>query len=122
MKKAIIGLYRHDPRAADGAGASRIVKRIELDVPFDELTRGKKWKQLIEEKAREEGFDVLSVNVVHSQADLDVNIIVTVDKKPTAFGEKRKPKTRGGRPVEGPVKTGKTMAAKRRAAREAPRR
>lgn len=122
MKKAIIGLYRHDPRAADGAGASRLVKRIELDVPFEELTRKKKWKHLIEEKARAEGFDVLSVNLVHSQADLDVNIIVSIDKKPPGFGEKRKPKTRGGRPIEGPVKTGKTMAAKRRSARETPQR
>ncbi len=98
------------------------MKRIELDVPFAEMTRRKKWKQTVEEKAREEGFEVLSVNAVHSQADLDVNIIVTVDQKPPGFGERRKAKTRGGRPVDGPIKTGKTMAAKRRAAREIPRR
>lgn len=120
--KAIIGLYRHDPKAAGGKGQSTLVEKIELEQPLAELIRQKKWKQVVEAKVREKGFDVLSVNVVHSGADLDVNIVVTVDKKPPRFGEKKKAVTRGGNAVEGPVKAGKTMAAKRRAAREAPRR
>ncbi len=122
MKKTILGLYQHNPRGSGGEGESKLLKRIEMPVPINEFIRRKKWKQEVEATVREEGFDVLAVNVVHSGGDLDVNIVVTIDKKPPRFGEKKKAVTRGGQPVGQPVKrTSKTMAAKRRSARETPR-
>jgi hypothetical protein len=118
MTKAIIGLYRHDERTK----TSRLVERIELGEDFAALTRRKTWKAEVTKAVADRGFEVVSIGLVHSGADLDVNIVVSIAQRPPAFGERRKPVTRGGRPVEGPVKTGKTMAAKRRAAKEAPRR
>jgi len=121
-QKTVIGIYRHDAAAKDGEGASRMVERVEIDIPVDEFTRKKGWKDRVREEAAKRGFNVLAVSAVHSGADLDVNITMTVDKKPTSFGQRRRAVTRGGRPVDGPIKTGKTMAAKRRAARETPER
>jgi len=118
MKKAIIGLYRHDERTK----TSRLVERIEMDEEFETLTRKNTWKEDVKMVVHDHGFEVVALSLVHSGADLDVNIVASVAQKPPAFGEKRKAVTRGGRAVDGPVKTGKTMATKRRAAKEAPRR
>lgn len=118
MTKAIIGLYRHDERTK----TSRLVERIEMDEALDTLTRRKTWKAEITKVVNDRGFEVVSLGLVHSGADLDVNIIASITQKPPGLGEKRKPVTRGGRPVAGPINAGKTMAAKRRAARETPRR
>jgi len=116
MKKAIIGLYRHDAKAR----VSNLVERIELQESLDALIRRKGWKAEVEAKVNEKGLSVISISIVHSGADLDVNIAVSVAQPPPKLGEKKKPVTRGGRPVDGPIKVGKTMAAKRRAMRGAP--
>ena len=114
MKKAIIGLYRHDERTK----TSRLVERIELAEDLDVLIRRKTWKAEITKAVNDRGFEVVSLGLVLSGADLDVNIVASIAQKPPGLGEKRKAVTRSGRTVDGPVKTEKTMAAKRRSARE----
>lgn len=118
MKKSVIGFYRYNEREK----ASLLVERAELDVGVDELVRKKGWKAQVEAVAKEHGFDVVSINIAHEVADLDVNIIVSITQKPPALGERKRAVTRGGVAVTGPVNVGKTMAAKRRAAKEAPNR
>jgi len=115
-KNAVVGIYRHDAEGRGGGGTT-LVERVELDAPVKALVRRKGWKDRVSAAATERGFEVLSVNVVHSGGDLDVDIAMTVAKKPARFGERRKAVTVGGRAKEGPIKTGKTMAAKRRAAK-----
>lgn len=117
MKRAIVGLYRHDARTK----TSSLIERLELDQDLDSLLRKNGWKGEVEEMVRGKGFAVLALNVAQT-ADLDINIVVTVDRPPPMMGQQKKAVSRGGRPVDGPVKTGKTMAAKRRAAREMPKR
>ena len=118
MKKAIVGVYRHDPRAKGGEGQSRLVKTIDLEEQLAGLIRRRGWKSDVMKKVQEvvgENVDVLAVSLVHGDADLNVNIAVTVQNKPPRFGQKKKAATIGNRPAGGgPVQTGKTMAAKRR--------
>ena len=116
--KAIVGIYRHDPRANKGQGQSRLANTIDLEVQVNELIRKKDWKAIVMKKVQDvvgDDVDVLAVSMVKGGADLDVTIAVTIDNKPPRFGQRRKPVTRGGIAVgSGPTKTGKTMAAKRR--------
>jgi len=114
-EEAILGLYRHENDRSSKSGKSRLVKKVALGVEKKELLRTRSWKETVIAKIKEEGYDVLSVSVAHgSDADLDVNIVVSVTRKPPRFGE-RKAATVGKRSVQdGPVKTGKTMAHKRR--------
>lgn len=116
--KAKIGIYKHDPRANNMKGQSRLVKTIETKTDLKDMCRTPSWKAIVSELVKAElgaETEVLAVSVVHGSGDLDVNIAVTIDNKPPRFGQRRKPVTRGGKPMgSGPVKTGKTMAAKRR--------
>lgn len=118
MTKAIIGIYRHDPKANDGEGQSRLIKTIPLSVELHELIRRSGWKGSVEDSVFEamgDGHTILSVSIAKDAADMNANIIVTVDMKPPLFGQKRKATTRGGKPIGSvPVKTGKTMAGKSR--------
>lgn len=118
MRKAIIGLYRHDERTKQ----STLVERIEMEEALDALTRRRNWKTAVEELVAKRGFKVISINLVAGEADLDVNIIASVEQPPPRLGERKKAVARAGVPMRGPVSAGKTMAAKRRAARETPRR
>ena len=116
--KAIVGIYRHDPRANKDQGQSRLASTIDMEVQVKELIRRKDWKGEVMRKVQEivgDNVDVLAVSLVKDGADLNVTIAVTIDNKPPRFGERRKPVTRGGRSLgSGPVKTGKTMGGKRR--------
>lgn len=118
MKKAVIGLYRHDEQT----GTSRLIERIEMDESLEVLIRRKTWKEEVTQIVAGRGVEVVSLSLVHSGADLDVTIVASITQRPPALGERRKPVTRGGRPIGGPVNAGKTMAAKRRSGRETPRR
>jgi len=115
---AVVGIYRHDAEGRGKEGPTTLVERVELDMPVKALLRGKGWKDRVRSEGAKRGFRVLAVSVIHGDANLDIDIALTVAKIPAKFGEKRKAATKSGRPVEGPIKTGKTMAAKRRAVRD----
>jgi len=112
---ALKGLYIECQRGI-GLPAERL--GIDLKEPLNSLIRRKGWKTEVMKKVQAEvgdGADVLAVSLVHEGADLNVTISVTVENKPPQFGKRRKASTIGGRStVDGPIKTGKTMAAKRR--------
>ncbi len=113
--KAVVGLYRHDHKANNGAGASQLVETLELDTDMDALLRKRGWKNGVIQQILERGYSVLSLSVAHDGADLNVTIVASVERKPPQFGSPRKVSMVGRRAVsDGPVKTGKTMAAKRR--------
>jgi hypothetical protein len=117
MKEVIIGVYRHDSLADGGAGKSRLVKKIDGDTDLKTMLRNRAWKNMVKNMVADVmgSVEILSISVVHGDGDLDVNVAVTIDQKPPAFGQRKKATTRGGRPIgSGPIKTGKTMAAKRR--------
>jgi len=117
MTKAIVGLYR----VVDGV--SKLVQQIALEESLESLTRRKSWKTAVRAEIEAAGYIVLGLNLVHSGAHPDVNIIASVDKPAPQFGAQRKKAVmRGGKQMTGPVKTGKTMAARRRSAREVPKR
>ena len=57
--KAIVGIYRHDPRANKGQGQSRLASTIDLEVQVKELVRQKDWKTTVMKRVQ----DVVGENV-----------------------------------------------------------
>lgn len=106
MKKIVIGVYREEKRAE-----AKLVDKIELERPGNFLHRPA-WKAEVRGLVRRYG-EPLNLSVVHSGGPRNCDVVATVKAQAEELG-KRRVTRKGGRPVEGPIRTGKTMASKRR--------
>jgi len=117
-KKTIVGIYRRNKKAKENEPASELMKKIEVEGGLKELMRIGSWKQTLTRRVQVEvgeNAEVLSVSAVHDDGGQGIHVAVTIEYRPPKFGQRKKPVKLGNRALgNGPVKTGKTMAAKRR--------
>jgi hypothetical protein len=109
-KQIRIGI--HNARKMNKSAIVYVLKGI------DEADRD--WKGEVKRLLEATGWEVVALSVAHNKGKFDV--VATCYQRgesPKARAEikRRKPVTRGGVPVTGPVKTGRTMAGKVRALR-----
>lgn len=106
----------HNARRMGARAADAILTINDLDVE-----RETKWKGKLRETLEREGWDVLSLAIAVDRSRFDV--VATCyrhGESPQARAKdavRRKPVTRGGQPIEGPIPTGRTMQGKVRALR-----
>jgi len=92
-----------------------------LTVGGVDVERDHGWKATIRAQLERAGWDVLSLAVAVQRDRFDV--VATCyrhGESPQAIAAakaRRKPVTRGGKPIDGPVQTGRTMRGKQRALR-----
>jgi hypothetical protein len=118
---AKIALYEHVPeRVIDGKRQPGQTKRIglrDLDQPIAELIRRRGWKERIAATFRAEGWAVDSISVAVNTIMGEHLVAYLVRQDATVAPARRRPVTRGGRPISGPDLSQPTMAARLRKGR-----
>lgn len=113
-KQTRVAIHNARRMGAKAADAILTIKAVDPD-------RDHGWKAALREVLENEGWEVLSITVAVDRTRFDV--VATCYRRgesPQARAEakaRRKPVTRGGRPIGGPVQTGRTMQGKIRALR-----
>jgi len=100
-------------RAADQYALSD--ERIDLGVGVEDLHRQRAWRLALRKQLELEGRKVLAINVLAQPKD-GFHVAVTVREDNPARAARRKPVTRGGKPIEGPRRL-RTRGQKQRSLR-----
>jgi hypothetical protein len=118
---AKIALYEHVPeRVIDGKRQPGQTKRIglrDLDQPLAELIRRRGWKERIAATFRAEGWTIDSISMAVNTVMGEYLVAYLVRPDATVAPARRRPVTRGGRPILGPDLSQPTMAARLRKGR-----
>jgi hypothetical protein len=118
---AKIALYEHVPeRVVEGKRQPGQTKRIglrELDQPLAELVRRRGWKGRIVAMFQAEGWSVDTVSVAVNTIMGEHLVAYLVRPDATVSPARRRPVTRGGRPISGPDLSQPSMAARLRKGR-----
>lgn len=86
-----------------GRGENKLVEVWKTDFPLTNIVkRSPKWKQYLEQMLLNRSWELVTVNVLAKRDERGFNSVVTVKSERQELGRK-KPVTRGGRPVGKPT-------------------
>lgn len=98
-------------------GETRRIGVRDLGVPLEELIRRPRWKDQIATTLRAEGWSVHAISAIPRGPDGAAVVAYVERTDPTVAPQRRRPVTRGGRPIAGPDLSRPTMAARQRRGR-----
>jgi hypothetical protein len=116
-KNATIALYEHVPARVVGGkrtpDTTRLIEVRSLDAPRADLLRRRNWREALAAALQSEGWKIHALSVTADATGPDL-VVYLERPDPSTAPARRRPVTRGGRPIGEPDLTKPTMAARMR--------